>query len=111
MVSSQVIDNERHPKWNEEFQLLVHEPEHQVKQMSSHLSWLTSPIEEVRQRTPWLPNHTEASHDTFTAPQAVCNGCLQLAILFDLRLSMKRLLFQSHVCSKAKVKEGCMHIS
>ncbi len=30
MVSSQVIDNDLNPKWNEDFKLLVHEPEHQA---------------------------------------------------------------------------------
>lgn len=30
MATSQVIDNDLNPKWNEEFKLLVHEPEHQV---------------------------------------------------------------------------------
>ena len=30
MSRSQVINNDLHPKWNEDFKLLVHEPEHQV---------------------------------------------------------------------------------
>lgn len=30
MSRSQVIDNDLNPKWNEDFKLLVHEPEHQV---------------------------------------------------------------------------------
>ena len=77
MVTSQVIENDRHPKWNEEFQLLVHEPEHQVRQMNPHLSCLFFPIEDVMPRTAWLPNCTEASNDTFTASQAVYNNCLQ----------------------------------
>ena len=34
MVSSQVIDNNLNPKWDEDFKLLVHEPEHQVRYLS-----------------------------------------------------------------------------
>lgn len=30
MVSSQVMENNLNPKWDEDFKLLVHEPEHQV---------------------------------------------------------------------------------
>lgn len=30
MSRSQVINNDLNPKWNEDFKLLVHEPEHQV---------------------------------------------------------------------------------
>ena len=28
---SQVINNDLNPKWNEDFKILVHEPEHQVR--------------------------------------------------------------------------------
>ena len=31
MSKSQVIYNDRNPKWNEDFKILVHEPEHQVR--------------------------------------------------------------------------------
>ncbi len=31
MSRSQVIDNDLNPKWNEDFKLLVHEPDHQVR--------------------------------------------------------------------------------
>ena len=30
MSRSQVINNDLNPKWNEDFKILVHEPEHQV---------------------------------------------------------------------------------
>jgi hypothetical protein len=31
MATSQVIDNDLSPKWDEDFKLLVHEPDHQVR--------------------------------------------------------------------------------
>ena len=31
MSKSQVINNDLNPKWNEDFKILVHEPEHQVR--------------------------------------------------------------------------------
>ena len=31
MSRSQVINNDLNPKWNEDFKILVHEPEHQVR--------------------------------------------------------------------------------
>ncbi len=37
MARSQVIDNDLNPKWDEEFKLLVHEPEHQVNHQHCNL--------------------------------------------------------------------------
>ena len=36
MSRSQVIDNDLNPKWNEDFKILVHEPEHQVRGAQGH---------------------------------------------------------------------------
>ena len=38
MSRSQVINNDLNPKWDEDFKLLVHEPEHQVCHLLHSLS-------------------------------------------------------------------------
>ena len=59
MLRSQVIDNDLNPKWDEDFKLLVHEPEHQVRiatLLRSHkpLEYTFSVAWEVRQWHAWL---------------------------------------------------------
>ncbi len=64
MATSQVIDNDLNPKWNEDFKLLVHEPEHQV---SSHtLCVLPSVLVHVLSSNASLPSAFERF--TVTSP-------------------------------------------
>lgn len=40
MMRSQVINNDLNPKWDEDFKILVHEPEHQVGAPVNSAAWL-----------------------------------------------------------------------
>ena len=67
MTKSQVINNDLHPKWNEDFKLLVHEPDHHVPSLTLLM---------VTQSMPMIGKRTLGA----TAP-GICPGmlCIQTA--------------------------------